>query len=128
MDSVSFVVKDSGERKQFASGMVRDTQEGKIDWWRITSGPMARRYAIHLTKGNEKYPDVAPLTPNWTLAEGEEEYARFKASAFRHFMQWFLDERDEDHASAVWFNIDGAEHVRNKRSKNDEQIGCVRVY
>jgi predicted oxidoreductase len=29
-------------------------------------------------------------------------------------MQWFLGDRDEDHAAAVLFNINGAEYVREK--------------
>lgn len=109
-----YVVKDSGERKQFASGMMRDTTSGKLDWWRLLVGPMARRLVAHVTKGAAKYPDVAPGVPNWTLAAGPEEYQRFKDSAFRHFVQWMNGERDEDHAAAVIFNINGAEYVYEK--------------
>jgi hypothetical protein len=68
----------------------------------------------HVTKGAAKYPDVKPGVPNWTLAAGPEEYQRFKDSAFRHFIQWYENERDEDHAAAVLFNINGAEYVRDK--------------
>lgn len=110
----TFLVKDSGKRQEFDSGMMRDTQEGKIDWWRITQGPLLKRLAIHLTKGAAKYPDIAPLTPNWTLAAGNEELARFKASALRHFMQWFYDELDEDHFAATVFNMNGVETVKEK--------------
>lgn len=106
-----FEVKDSGKRQEFSGGMVRDTQEGKTDWWRVSVGPMLERWAIHLTKGNVKYPDVSPGVPNWTLAEGIEEHERFRQSAFRHFMQWYNGERDEDHAAAVFFNINGAEYL-----------------
>jgi hypothetical protein len=109
-----FVIKDSGKRAEFAGGMVRDVQDGKIDWWRVSIGPMLKRYAEHLTKGNKKYPDVKLGVPNWTLAAGEEEYERFRQSAYRHFMQWFAGDMEEDHASAVWFNVNGAEFVRNK--------------
>ncbi len=109
-----FVVKDSGERKEFAGGMVRDTEAGKIDWWRVRVGPMLKRWALHLTKGAVKYPDVDGLIPNWTLASGTEEMARFKKSADRHFAQWFNGDEDEDHASAVYFNINGYEYVKVK--------------
>jgi hypothetical protein len=107
-----FAVKDSGARQEFASGMVRDTQDGKIDFCRVLEGPMLERWAAHLAKGAIKYPDVAPGVANWTLANGGAEYARFKASAFRHFIQWIRGEVDEDHAAAVFFNINGAEYVR----------------
>jgi hypothetical protein len=113
---MGFVVKDSGRRQEFSGGMVRDTQEGKIDWWRVLVGPIVRRLAEHVTKGAVKYPDVQPGVPNWTLAAGEEEYQRFKASAFRHFVQWYQGDTDEDHAAAVVFNINGAEYVREKNA------------
>jgi hypothetical protein len=112
-----FKIKDSGKRQEFIGGMVRDTQEGKIDWWRVRVGPMLRRWADHLTKGNVKYPDVKPGMPNWTLAAGEEEMFRFKASADRHFAQWFEGDVDEDHAAAVIFNINGYEYCKSKLAK-----------
>ena len=109
-----FKVKDSGKRQQFSSGMMRDTQEDKIEYDRIMEGPMYDRWAEHLTKGAVKYPDIEPGKANWTLAEGEEEMNRFKKSAARHFRQWFRGDRDEDHAAAVYFNINGYEYVREK--------------
>jgi len=107
-----FIIKDSGERAQFASGMVRDVTTGKLDWWRLLVGPMARRLVAHVTKGAVKYPDVRPGVPNWTLAAGAAELARFKDSAFRHFIQWYEGDTDEDHAAAVIFNVNGAEYVK----------------
>lgn len=116
-----FVVKDSGERRQFASGMVRDTDAGKTLWHLVASGPMLQRWAVHLTKGAEKYSEN-----NWMKAEGEAEFNRFRASAFRHFMQWFLGDRDEDHAAAVMFNINGAEYVRDKMAKTADVVPFIR--
>jgi hypothetical protein len=92
--------------------MVRDVTTGKIDWHRVADGPMLKRWAAHLTKAEAKYADAAPGVPNWTLADGDEELARFRASAFRHFMQWFAGETDEDHAAAVFFNVNGCEYVK----------------
>ena len=109
-----FTVKDSGERKKFDSGMVRDTVAGKVDWWRVFIGPILERLAIHVTKGAVKYPDVKPGVPNWTLASGPEELQRFRESACRHFVQWLHGDMDEDHAAAVVFNINGAEYVKDK--------------
>lgn len=109
-----FTIKDSGKRQSFASGMVRDVQTDKIEYTRVLDGPMLERWAAHLTKGAKKYPDVAPGVSNWTLAAGEEEYRRFLESAMRHFIQWINGDRDEDHAAAVFFNVNGAEYVRAK--------------
>lgn len=112
-------IKDSGQRQEFESGMVRDVDEDKIDWTGIFHGPMARRWAEHTTAGRKKYPDVELGVPNWTLAAGRGEKVRFKASALRHFMQWFFGEDDEDHAAAVFFNINGHEYVLDKEVASD---------
>lgn len=114
--SQEFIIKDSGERAQFASGMVRDVTTGKVEAHRTLDGPMFDRWAEHLTKGAVKYPDVKPGTPNWTLADGDAERERFRQSAFRHFMQWYRGQTDEDHAAAVFFNINGAEYVKGRQA------------
>ena len=110
----TFTIKDSGARQEFGGGMVRDTQEGKIDWLNLRFGPLYRRIAAHLTKGREKYPDPEPGVPNWTLAEGREEALRAKQSAARHFEAWLNGETDEDHAAAVPFNINLFEYIRER--------------
>lgn len=111
-----YQIKDSGARAEFDSGMVRDTAEDKIDFSNlfVHFEPMGTRYAIHLTKGRNKYPDPEPGVPNWTLASGGEELQRFLQSADRHYKQWRRGDTDEDHAAAVLFNINGAEYVRGK--------------
>lgn len=114
-----YVVKDSGKRQEFASGSVRDTAEGKVKWSRITFGPMMRRWANHLTKAEAKYPDPTPGVPNFSLISTEEEKIRYRESAFRHFMSWFHGETDEDHAAAVFFNINGVEIINNKQTGRD---------
>jgi hypothetical protein len=91
--------------------MVRDTSAGKPNFLNVMFGPLIQRLAVHLTKGREKYPDPEPGRPNWTLAEGREEYLRAKESAFRHFLQWLWGERDEDHFVATVFNMNLAEYV-----------------
>lgn len=112
--SEGFVVKDSGKRQEFASGMVRDTQEGKADIARVYDGPLIDRLAMHLTKGAAKYPDNEDGTPNWTNANSPEELHRFKKSAARHFRQWMRGDKDEDHFAATVFNMNSYEFVLNK--------------
>jgi len=111
-----FEVKDSGERVQFESGMVRDTGTGKTDYTLAVDGPMFERWATHLTKACTN-PDGTPgkYEPrNWMKATGWAEMVRFRISAFRHFIQWMRGEMDEDHAAAVFFNINGYEYVRTR--------------
>lgn len=121
-----FGLKDSGERQTFSSGMIRDTTEGKTNFLNVFFGPMLTRWATHLTKGRQKYPDVAPGTPNWTLAQGTEEYLRAKESATRHFFQWLRGDRDEDHAAAVFFNVNLAEYVLGQ-TEIDPALGAAVV-
>lgn len=106
-----FTIKDSGKRQEFTSGMVRDVADDKVNFSLIADGPMFRRWAVHLTNGAKKY-----AKRNWMKAAGEAEYERFRESAFRHFMQWFYGDEDEDHASAVYFNINGAEYLKTLKS------------
>jgi hypothetical protein len=110
--SEEFTIKDSGARAQFESGMVRDTADDKIDYTLTLDGPMFERYAIHLTKGAKKY-----SKRNWMQANGQEELERFRESALRHFLQWYHGDRTEDHAAAVWFNINGAEYVQERLAR-----------
>jgi hypothetical protein len=109
IEEKTFIVKGSGARQSFASGMARDVTEGKTDYSLVLDGPMFDRWAAHLTKGAARY-----SKRNWMLAEGDAELARFKESALRHLLQWYRGEVDEDHAAAVFFNLNGAEYVREK--------------
>lgn len=105
-----FAIKDSGARESFDSGMVRDTEDGKLDYSLVFDGPMFKRWAAHLTKGAQKY---APR--NWMKASGEAEFERFKRSLLRHLVAYLEGDRDEDHAAAIIFNVNGMEYVREQR-------------
>lgn len=123
-----FTVKDSGERLEYPSGMRRDTQAGKTMFSLIRDGVMYRRWAEHLTKGAEKYGKR-----NWQLAgtnpeSAEDELDRFRESACRHFEQWLDGEVDEDHAAAVFFNINACETVKARiaeRRPPADGCGCI---
>ena len=108
---MSYLLKDSGQRQQFDSGMVRDTATDKIDYSLALDGPMFERLAMHLTKGAQKY-----SKRNWLQASGQAELDRFRESAVRHFVQWLHGDTDEDHAAAVFFNVNGYEYVKEKES------------
>src|ERR1700693_948931 len=103
-----YQTKDSGQRQEFSTGMVRDIQTDKprydlVDW------PMIKRWAELMQRGAVKYGEH-----NWKKAETEIELERFKASTLRHAIQWFMGETDEDHAAACFFNVSGAEMVKEK--------------
>lgn len=127
--SKEFVTKDSGKRKEFTSGMKRDTEEGKprMDLCFVRCMPykeqLLYRYGMLRARGAEKYCETYEDI-NCEKAETYEEYLRYKSSAMRHFSQWMCGETDEDHAVAVLFNIQMAEMVKwklegNWREKNE---------
>ena len=115
----NFTTKDSGERVEFSTGMQRDTSKSKARFDLIIplnipfEEQMLTRFAYLMNRGQEKY-----TARNWEKANTQEEIDRFKESAFRHFMQWFFGENDEDHAAATWFNIMAYETTIYKMNKN----------
>jgi hypothetical protein len=122
-----FITKDSGKRQEYNSGMRRDLQEGKPQFDLILpknqkyKDNILYRWAMLMERGRAKYG-----RRNWELANSNEEYERFKSSAFRHFMQWLCDEGDEDHAVAVLFNITAAEYVKQQLNLNTSDVNNVR--
>jgi hypothetical protein len=109
-----FITKDSGERQEYDTGMVRDLQNNKPNFHLITpknlpyEEQMLTRWAGLMTRGADKYGER-----NWEKACTDVELDRFYSSAFRHLMQWKSGVVDgEDHAAAVFFNIQAAEYVK----------------
>jgi Domain of unknown function (DUF5664) len=110
------IVKDSGKRIDYPSGMRRDVADDKPRY-DLIDRTFLKRIAIHLMLGAKKYGEN-----NWQLANSFDEYNRFRASAFRHFMQWMNGEDDEDHMAAVAFNLAAAEYVKEKlKRENNKQ-------
>lgn len=110
-------MKDSGDRQTYESGMVREPSADKPRFDLLVpegipyEDQILTRFALLLGKGAHKYSER-----NWEQANSMEEVDRMKASAFRHFMQWYTGEDDEDHAASVMFNIMAAETTMHKLS------------
>jgi hypothetical protein len=112
-----FTTKDSGKRITFEeTGMNRDVSEDKVRYDLVvpedSKDNMLQRWAALMTRGAVKYG-----VRNWEKARTADELLRFRESAFRHFMQWYLGEDDEDHAAAAFFNIQGAEYAKRRMRK-----------
>jgi hypothetical protein len=112
---MGYETKDSGARQEYESGMRRDLQTGKARYDLLPES-MLTRWAELMMRGAEKYGER-----NWEVANSEEELVRFVASAFRHFVQWWRNDTDEDHASAVMFNISAAEMVKEKLNESRQK-------
>ena len=82
----------------------------------LTDAQFLTRCAELMARGAEKYD-----SRNWEKASSSEEMERYKSSAYRHFMQWICGETDEDHASAVFFNLLAYESTKWKLERTDAQ-------
>ena len=107
-------IKDSGARVESPSGMFRDVEDGKVDYTLVLDGPMFERWAVHLTKGAIKYDKR-----NWMKADSLDELTRSERSAIRHTIQWLRGDLDEDHAAAIFFNVNLAEFIKAQRLISD---------
>jgi len=97
-----FTLKDSGEREEFKSGMVRDTRVGKGRFDLIS--PLAlQRLAMIYEKGAIKYDDR-----NW---EKGSSFSRTIDSAFRHIVQYMMGMKDEDHLAQAAWNLFAVMHL-----------------
>lgn len=128
--TIDFETKDSGQHAEYASGMRRDTQEGKPRFALMVTklqpyeDQMLTRYAKLLARGAEKYDDR-----NWEEGNSDEELERAKDSLLRHTMQLIAGERDEDHAAAVWFNTQAIEYFRWRlRQVDEDSEDCLYTY
>lgn len=110
-----FITKDSGERQDYPTGMIRDLQNGKprfdlccaLD--QKYNESLIGRWAELMGRGAEKYG-----IRNWELSSTLEEFQRFKASLCRHFWQFIQGEEDEDHAAAICFNLNAMLRLMDK--------------
>ncbi len=106
----AFPTKTSGVRESIGK-MVRSPAADKPNFTLIFRGPMLVRWAELLTRGAVVYG-----ADNWLEGLREADPANRKAikeryleSASRHYVQWLRGDKDEDHAAAVFFNINGYE-------------------
>ena len=92
----SYKLLDSGHRKKFKSGAVRDRPPGKGKYVWIAPR-FLRRLAVIMEKGGKKYSAY-----NWLKGMPMSE---FLDSAMRHLRQYQEGDRKEDHLGQCGFNI-----------------------
>lgn len=102
-------VKTSGEKHDFGTGAVRDSQDGKPRYDLIDPGFLLR-LAERMRAGAEHYG-----LHNWTKGIPSTWYM---ASLLRHVEQYRAGDRSEDHLAAAAFNLMGL--MRNEGSDIDD--------
>lgn len=101
------------DKKKFATGAVRDIQEGKEDYIESVSWLALRRFALYMNDKASKYG-----IGNWIKGIPIESY---ESSLMRHLQKYFAEkyngvdyEPDYDHLSAAMFNLQGIMHEQEK--------------
>jgi hypothetical protein len=89
-------LKDSGKRREFGTGAVRDVQDNKPRP-ELMNPMVDTALSVHFAKGAAKYE-----ARNWEKGMPESS---FVASAKRHMNQWLMGETDEDHLIAWLWNV-----------------------
>ena len=116
-----YVTKDSGKHREYNSGMMRDTSEGKprfdltVPELLPYDETMQYRLAMLLERGAKKYTER-----NWEKANSIEELEHARASLGRHYHQYMSGMEDEDHGAAIYFNVMEIEYIK-WRMKNEMQ-------
>ncbi len=106
-------VIDSGQRRQFATGSVRDVSAGK-GRFDLISPLVMMRFAKHFENGAKKYGDR-----NW---EKGQPMSVFLDSAMRHTAKFLAGLRDEDHLAAAMWNLHAIMHFEELYRGGDESI------
>ncbi|MEI6821035.1 MAG: dATP/dGTP diphosphohydrolase domain-containing protein [Bacteroidota bacterium] len=113
-------IKDSGTRREFGTGAVRDMAEGKGDFFSLPPSALLR-VAKHYEGGAKKY--------------GRNNYQKgipisaFMDSALRHIFKYLDGQSDEDHLSAAAFNILGAIQMEERNPKMQDvetRLKCIK--
>lgn len=100
-----FITRDSGTRRSFDTGSVRDAATGKGRFDLVTPIALFRLAKLY-ERGAVKY-DVR----NW---EKGQPLSVFLDSAMRHLQKHLMGYRDEDHLAAAAWNVFGIMHVEHQ--------------
>lgn len=107
--SDKFITKDSGQRQEFQTGSLRDTNEGKPRYDLISIHGL-KRLADLMARGAKKYGER-----NW---EKGQPVSRFYESLFRHLIAYREGDRSEDHLAAITFNTFGIIHMEEENRED----------
>lgn len=108
-----FIVQDTGARRGFETGAVREVSEDKPRPALIS--PFAlMRLGKWMALGAQKY-----SARNW---ENGMPFTGFMESAERHFLKHQMGQRDEDHLAAVCFNILAIMHFEETGRKELDDL------
>lgn len=107
-------MKNTPKIREFKTGAIRDNDDSKEDYIETISWRAFKRYAKYMTGKKQKYG-----AGNFKKGIPIESYEQ---SLLRHVQKYLENkyedgqvEREEDHLSAMVFNIFGIMHEKNER-------------
>jgi hypothetical protein len=103
---IKMEIKDSGEKRTFETGSVRDKRDGKGRCDLLPACALLR-VAKHYEAGGKKYGDR-----NW---EKGQPIGDLLDSGIRHLLNYMDGQADEDHLAAAAWNILGAIWMEEKK-------------
>lgn len=94
---------------QFATGAIRDTQEGKLDFVETVSYTALNRFVVYMTGKKARY-GSGNFKKGIPIESYEKSLMRHIDKYFRNKHENGQDELDQDHLAAIVFNIFGIMH------------------
>ena len=96
-------MKDSGEKRMFPSGSVRDRDDSKPRPDLISPFALLE-VGQHMRQGDERYGQN-----NWMLGQ---PFSEVTASMYRHLLAWMTGDERENHLAAIIFGAQALMHYR----------------
>ena len=99
---------------KFKSGAIRDNQESKEDYIETISWTAFKRYAQYMTGKKKKYGE-GNFKKGIPIESYEQSLVRHVQKYLANKYEGGIDEKEEDHLSAMVFNIFGIIHEEGRK-------------
>ena len=102
---------------KFETGAIRDTQEGKEDYIETISWTAFKRYAQYMTGKKSKY-GAGNFKKGIPIENYEQSMMRHVQKYLENKYEGGIIETEDDHLSAIVFNVFGIMHEQCRLTKN----------
>jgi hypothetical protein len=105
--------------REFTTGAIRDSDETKEDYCETISWTAFKRYAQYMTGKKQKY-GAGNFKKGIPITSYEQSLLRHVQKYMENKYEGGLVETQEDHLSALVFNIFGIMHEEERIKKNEQ--------
>lgn len=103
---------------KFESGAIRDSQEGKEDYIETISWTAFKRYSQYMTGKKKKY-GAGNFKKGIPIESYEQSLVRHLQKYLANKYENGMTEKEDDHLSAMVFNIFGIIHEEERKCENE---------